>query len=161
MYDTRQALLEWDFVITNGAMKSKTKKAAYGLWPLDTNSPGRWHSWTKRMLLVTSLSSAHSMFSWLPLMSKHLHIMWLAEARKMILSGHRAKLSRHGMWWKENLIRLWFSSLYQWHTEQNNNYLWIIKWEYLKEIITKVAMKPLTSDRDLNPWRQNSNTAKT
>ena len=106
MYDTRQALLEWDFLITNGAMKSKIKKGC--LW---TVAPWYKFPWEmaqldkeNRMLLVNSLSSAHSMFSWLPLMSKHLHILWLAEAREMILSGHRAKFSRHGMWWKENLI---------------------------------------------------------
>ena len=105
MYDIRQALLEGDFLITNGAMKSKIKKRLLmDCDPLIQIPLGAQLDKDNRMLLVTSLSSAHSMFSWLPLMNKHLHILWLAEAREMIFSGHRAKLSGHGMWWKENLI---------------------------------------------------------
>ena len=105
MYDIRQALLEGDFLITNGAMKSKIKKRLLmDCDPLIQIPLGAQLDRENRMLLVTSLSSAHSMFSWLPLMNKHLHILWLAEAREMIFSGHRAKLSGHGMWWKENLI---------------------------------------------------------
>ena len=105
MYDIRQALLEGDFLITNGAMKSKIKKRLLmDCDPLIQIPLGAQLDKENRMLLVTSLSSVHSMFSWLPLMNKHLHILWLAEAREMIFSGHRAKLSGHGMWWKENLI---------------------------------------------------------
>ena len=105
MYDIRQALLEGDFLITNGAMKSKIKKRLLmDCDPLIQIPLGAQLDKDNRMLLVTSLSSAHSMFSWLPLMNKHLHILWLAEAREMIFSAHRAKLSGHGMWWKENLI---------------------------------------------------------
>ena len=105
MYDIRQALLEGDFLITNGAMKSKIKKRLLmDCDPLIQIPLGAQLDKENRMLLVTSLSSAHSMFSWLPLMNKHLHILWLAEAREMIFSGHSAKLSGHGMWWKENLI---------------------------------------------------------
>ena len=98
MYDIRQALLEGDFLITNGAMKSKIKKRLLmDCDPLIQIPLGAQLDRENRMLLVTSLSSAHSMFSWLPLMNKHLHILWLAEAREMIFSGHRAKLSGHGM----------------------------------------------------------------
>ena len=142
----------------NGTFLELTKQ--WRLWwqrpcmnsnPFLTNSSESYHGWTKRMLLIGS--AVHQMHP-------STYILRLVETRGNILTGDRVSLSGHRTRWKENLIKLWFSSLYQWHTEQNNNYLWIIKREYLKEIMNEVALKPFTSGRDLNPWGQNSNTAR-
>lgn len=153
--DIVQVLPEWDFPRTNKTMKLVMTKTLHCNKFL-TNSSESHQGWTRRMLLIGSVAcwAVHQMHP-------STYILQLVETRGNILTGNKVSLSGHRTRWKENLIRLWFPFLYQWHTEQNNNYLWIIKWEYLKEIITEVAMKPLTSDRDLNPWRQNSNTAKT
>lgn len=54
--------------------------------------------------------------------------LWIAETRENVLTGHKAKLLGQRTSQKENLFRLWFSSLRQTtqktEAKENNDHLW-------------------------------------
>ena len=104
-------LLEWDFSSSNETIKVETKKAPYGLEPLMTHYRETLHSQTKRMLLPKSTAylAVHQM-------SVSTCILQLVDTRENILTGHKAKFSRHSTRQRKTSSDLWFSS--SWQTTQ-------------------------------------------
>lgn len=116
IYETGQVLLEWNFSSTNKTMKIETAKVPYGLGFLMKTCPESWKCWTndasKKAKLLTMLLTNQLIGSTAYLAVHQMHAgtytLWLVEIRENVLTGHKAKSSRHRTRWKENLILLSF-----------------------------------------------------
>ena len=76
------------------AWKLKWQMPLYELTPLMTNSPESWQNWTKRVWFVT-LCFRTSFYLTGHKRHHSKGTFWMAQTRKNILTGRKAKISRH------------------------------------------------------------------
>ena len=114
VYETGQVLLEWNFSRTNKTMKVETAKVPYGPGFLMKTCPESWKCWTndasKKPRLLTMLLT-NQLIGFIAYLAVHqMHAgtctLWMVENRENILTGDKAKFSRHRTRWKGNLILL-------------------------------------------------------
>ena len=78
-------------------------KTPYALGPLMINPPKSWHNQTKSVLLVT-LRLRTPVYLTGPQDACHTCTFRVADTRENILTGHKAKYSKHRTRQKENLV---------------------------------------------------------